>query len=333
MKICLVGDFSSNRDEGLKNIAHYIADNLSKHRDVQLLKINVKNILSLSTLGVIKKFHPAIIHYVPGPTNKSFILLKIIGIYLKYKPKVVMSAPYPTFNSLIFKLLNFKPDFMLAHSKELKERLELLDIKTQLLPNGVNVEKFKPITNFEKIKLREKYGIEKDKFTVLHVGHIMKKRNLKIIAELAKYKDIQIIIVASNYIKTDYKLLKDLQENGCLIFQGYFPEIEEFYQLSDCYLFPVKKGDSIFCPLSVMEAMSCNLPVVSTDFEGLKTFFDEGNGLIFAKREEELVVRIESIKKWNISIATREKVEPYSWQNITREIEHIYKSLIADDDT
>ena len=333
MKVCIIGDFSSNLDEGLKNIAHYIADNLYKNRDVQLLKINVKNIISLSILRRMKNFHPAIIHYVPGPTNKSFILLKIIAIYLKYKPKVVMSAPYPTFNSLIFKLLDFKPDFMLAHSKELKERLDMIDMKTQLLPNGVNVERFKPVTNFEKIKFRDKYGIEKDKFTVLHVGHIMKKRHLKIIAELAKYKDIQIIIVASNYIKTDYKLLKDLQENGCIIFQGYFSEIEEFYQLSDCYLFPVKKGDSILCPLSVLEAMSCNLPVVTTDFEGLKTFFDEGNGLIFAKREEELVVRIESIKKGNISIATREKVEPYSWQNITGEIVQIYKTLLADGDT
>ena len=331
MKVCIIGDFSSNRDEGLKNIAHYIADNLSKNRDVQLLKINVKTILSLSTLGVIKKFHPAIIHYIPGPTNRSFILLKSIGIYLKYKPKVVMSAPYPTFNSLLFKLLNFKQDFMFAHSKELKERLELLDIKTQLLPSGVDVERFKPASNFEKIKLRKKYGIEKDKFTVLHVGHIMDKRNLEIFTKLAK--ENQTIIIASNYIKTDYKLLKDLQENGCIISQGYFPNIEEFYQLSDCYLFPVKKGDSILCPLSVLEAMSCNLPVVTTDFEGLKTFFDEGNGLIFAKKEEELIAGIESIKKGNFFIDTREKVERYSWQNITGEIIRIYKTLlIADGD-
>jgi glycosyltransferase involved in cell wall biosynthesis len=79
--------------------------------------------------------------------------------------------------------------------------------------------------------------------------------------------------------------------------------------------------------------MSCNLPVVTTDFEGLKTFFDEGNGLIFAKNGEELIAGIESIKRGNIAIATREKVEPYSWQNITEKIIKIYKTLLADGDT
>ena len=83
MKVCVIGDFASNRDEGLKNITHHIADNLSISIDVQLLKVNVKNIISLAILRRIKKFHPDIIHYVPGPTNKSIILLKSIKMYLK----------------------------------------------------------------------------------------------------------------------------------------------------------------------------------------------------------------------------------------------------------
>ena len=38
MKVCIIGDFSSNRDEGLKNIAHLLADNFSMCIDIQLLK-------------------------------------------------------------------------------------------------------------------------------------------------------------------------------------------------------------------------------------------------------------------------------------------------------
>jgi len=327
MKVCLIGDFSENLDEGLKNIAHHIADNLSKNIDVQLLKVNVKNIISLEILRGIKKYRPDIIHYIPGPTNKSIILLKFIKTYLKYDVKIVLSAPLPMFRDITLKLLNFKPDYVFASSKDLKERMDILDIPSHLLPNGVDMEKFTPVSDFnEKVKLREKYGIQKDRFTLLHVGHIMTNRNLEILTKLSK--DAKVVIVASKYIKIDYKLLKNLRNAGCRIFQGHFPNIEEFYQLSDCYLFPVKKWDSILCPLSVMEAMSCNLPVVTTDFEGIKTFFEEGNGLIFAEKEEELIEGIGSIKKGNISIATREKVERYSWQNISGEIIQVYKDLM-----
>jgi glycosyltransferase involved in cell wall biosynthesis len=331
MKVCVIGDFSSNRDEGLKNIAHHIADNFSTCGDFQLLKVNVKNIISVTTLREIKKFYPDIIHYVPGPTNKSFLLLKIVKIYLGHNPKVVLSAPHPMFSDVTLKVLNFKPEYVFASSTNLKERMESLGIPSHILPSGVDVEKFVPTSNFEKRKLREQYNIQKNKFTILHVGHLIPNRNLGIFTELSK--ENQVIIVSSKYIGTNRKLLNNLRDAGCIIFQGYFPNIEEFYQLSDCYLFPVKKGDSILCPLSVLEAMSCNLPVVTTDFEGLKTFFDEGNGLIFAKNGEELIAGIESIKRGNIAIATREKVEPYSWQNITEKIIKIYKTLLADGDT
>ena len=119
MKVCVIGDFSSNRDEGLKNIAHHIADNLSENMNVQLFKLNVKNIISLASMRKIKKFHPHIIHYVPGPTNKSLLLLKSIKMYLKYDPKIVLSAPYPMFSDITLKLLNFKPDCVFISSNDL----------------------------------------------------------------------------------------------------------------------------------------------------------------------------------------------------------------------
>ncbi|HII94942.1 MAG TPA: glycosyltransferase family 4 protein [Candidatus Methanofastidiosum sp.] len=325
MKVCIIGDFSENLDEGLKNIAYHIADNLSKNIEIQL--INVKNIITLATLRKIKIFHPDIIHYVPGPTNKSIILLKFIKACLKYETKIVLSAPHPMFSDVILKLLNFKPDYIFASSENLKRRMDILGIPTHLLPNGVNIEKFIPVSsNFDKMKIREKYGIEKNSFVVLHVGHIISNRNLGIFTKLVK--DNQPVVVASKYIKTDYKLLENLRNAGCIIFQGYFPNIEEFYQLSDCYLFPVRYGKSILCPLSVLEAMSCNLPVITTDFDGIKIFFKEGEGLIFAKKYEEFLDAVEKIKSGEIFVSTRRKIEQYSWQNTTREIIKIYKTLL-----
>lgn len=327
MKICIIGDFAINLDEGLKNIANHLADNLSKYSNIQLMKTNVKNIISLSTARKIKNFHPDIIHYVPGPTNRSILLLKLITKHLGDNPKLVLSAPHPLFEDITIKLLHFKPDYIFAPSKAFKERMDALGIPSHILSNGVDLQKFVPISsNTDKMNLREKYGLDKSSFTILHVGHIMNNRNLNIFRNLAKKN--QTLIVASGYIKTDLNMFVQLQNKGVKIFKAYYPNIEEFYQLSDCYIFPVKPGKSILNPLSVMEAMSCDLPVITIEFEGLKTFFEAGGGLTFVQQDAEILDAVKNIKETNILPKTRAKVEPYSWANVAREIVRTYQRLM-----
>jgi len=327
MKICVIGDFSENHDEGLKNIAHYLVESMSRNSDVLLLKVNVKNILSLATIRRIKEFLPDIVHYVPGPTNKSLLLLRLIKRYLGNNTKIVLSAPHPKFSDICFALLNFKPDFVFASSWELKERMDRLGIPSCLLPNGVDTNRFAPLSGADKMRLREKYNLKKDSFTILHVGHIIDNRNLEILTKLSG--DNQVVIVASRYIGIDRKLARELHNAGCIIFQGFFPKIEEFYQLSDCYLFPVKKGDSILCPLSILEAMSCNLPVITTEFDGIITFFEEGDGLMFARKKEDFFDAVNKIKDGKIFISTREKVKQYSWNSITQKVLKVYMALLS----
>lgn len=331
MKVCIIGDFSECFDEGLKNIAHSIADNLYRISNVELLKINVKRSFSFSLLKEIKNFLPDIIHYVPGPTNKSIVFLKLLKIYLGNNSKIVLSASYPLCNDLMFKLLNFKPDYVFSSSNSFNGRMKNMGISSSLLPNGVDPQKFCPVNDFEKVKLKDKYNIAKDKFILLHVGHIKKNRNLEAILDLSK--DNQIVVVASKYLEIDYKIRERLLSSGVMIFQDYIPEIEEFYQLSDCYIFPVKPGNCISNPISVLEAMSVNLPVICTRFDGVKSFFSEGNGLVFANGNQDFQNAVEDIKKREFTISTRKKVEPYSWQNITDEIKKIYDNLLEDGDS
>jgi len=76
-----------------------------------------------------------------------------------------------------------------------------------------------------------------------------------------------------------------LKKYGFRIIDEYVPNIEEIYNLADCYVFPTfKRHNCIDMPLSVMEAMACNIPVISTKFGGLPKIFKEGNGLILQIR-------------------------------------------------
>ncbi|MGB9880592.1 MAG: glycosyltransferase, partial [Anaerolineae bacterium] len=68
---------------------------------------------------------------------------------------------------------------------------------------------------------------------------------------------------------------------------------------------------AIEMPLSVLEAMSCNLSVITTPFGGLPDFFSEGKGLLYWNGETPLADKINAAL--SMPCATRELVEPYTW--------------------
>ena len=325
MRVCIVGDFSDNLDEGFKNITIHLTNGLSNRH--KIMKLNIKEIFSMDFWKDVRNFDsPQIIHHLTAPTLRSFLVLKILSFYWR-DAKTITSALYPQLSSLPKRFVPlFKPDLILTQSHESDRIFRDLGCRTKFLSNGVDTEKFVHVTKNVKEKLREKYGIDIDKFVVLHVGHLEEKRNLQIFDRIQSENN-QVVIIGSKYVTTDQEIYQHLKNKGCMIYMGYFKNIEEMYALSDCYIFPVIKGGSILTPLSVMEAMSCNLPVITRAFDGLTRIFSEGEGLIYAKNDEDFIRAIDKIKK-GIEVKTRENVLPYSWKNIAIELDKIYDEIL-----
>jgi glycosyltransferase involved in cell wall biosynthesis len=117
-----------------------------------------------------------------------------------------------------------------------------------------------------------------------------------------------------------------------MVITDYVEHIEELYALSDCYVFPTNPKDrtkSIEGPLSVLEAMSCNLPVITTRFGALPRMFGESHdGLFFVDGDEDIPEIIDLLKTNRIKIKTREAVSSYSWERIGSRLNDIYIELI-----
>lgn len=323
MRICLIGYHVTSPDEGIRNVTSYIAKELSKNHEV--MKLNVRD---MNSWRKIRPFHPQIIHYILSLAGiTSFLVAKAIALYHR-EARTVMSAPHPnSFSSKrIISLL--KPDLMLTQSQESEKMFSNLGCKTQFLPNGVDTEKFAPVSSGAKQKLREKYSVDKDKFVILHVGSIKEGRNIQLMGKMQRGNN-QVIIIGRNSEIQERNVHRDLQEKGCITMTDYFQNLEEIYALSDCYLFPtMNRQYCIELPLSVLEAMSCNLPVISARFGALADVFGEMDGLIFAEKEEDFLDGIEKVKKGALEIKTREKILPYSWESIVKKLEEIYAQLI-----
>jgi glycosyltransferase involved in cell wall biosynthesis len=101
--------------------------------------------------------------------------------------------------------------------------------------------------------------------------------------------------------------------------------------MADCYLFPVRNDTaSIDLPLSVLEAMSCNLPVITTRFGGLDEIFDEGEGLFFLDDDNQLKKNVEIVREGLVDIETRKKVMALSWEKVGRTLDGIYERIVGD---
>ena len=220
----------------------------------------------------------------------------------------------------------YKPDLVLTQAFESDKMFKTMGCNIKTLNNGVDTNRFISCDSKTKLKLREKYEIDEKKFVILHVGHLIKARNLLILKDLQNQEN-QVIIVASKHRKWNYKILNELKQSGVIILEGYFKNLEEIYGLSDCYVFPVKVGFSLFTPLTFLEAMSCNLLVISKRFEGLTRFFNEGNGLVFFDDEKDLNKKFKDFK--NQKPLTRDMVLSYSWEKVGKELEKIYADVLT----
>ncbi|MBL7124590.1 MAG: glycosyltransferase family 4 protein [Dehalococcoidales bacterium] len=327
MKVCLVGEYSGSRDEGMKNTASYLIRELSKHLEV--LPLDVKSVFRKTFWKQLRSFKPQIIHYVPGPSLISFILAKVLSLYSS-NAKVVMSAVHPSLSSVTRRFVSLlKPDLILTQSYDTEEMFNNLGLKTEFLPSGVDVERFIPVSTEARNSLRDKYGLSREDFIVLHVGSIAGNRNLQVLPELQKMGN-RVIIVGSTSTKMNRQVYQMLKQGGCWVWTDYFENLEEVYALSDCYVFPTT--DRIGCielPLSILEAMSCNLPVISTRFGAVPRVFEEGDGLFFIREETDFHPIIDSIKNGTMEIRTREKVLPYSWEKIASKLGEVYEQLLT----
>lgn len=331
MRICLLGEFTGNPDEGMKNVSFYLRRELSKKN--QVLALDPQSIFSLDFWRDISKFKPDIIHYVHGPSIRSLAILKLLDRYFK-DSKTVASATHPNFSKWSKRFISsLRPNLVLVQSQKTENVFKASGFKVKFLPNGVDLEKFVPVPPTKKRSLRRSYGLPEDPFIILHVGHIRKNRNLEILGELRKQSNILVLVVSSRAFPVDGSITSILKKRGCIIWRKYFDNLEKIYNLSDCYIFPTvdSVGDlssrgAVEVPLTVLEAMACNLPVISTNFGAVPRLFTEGNGFFYFQNIEELLEKIKVIKG-GITTRTREMVAPYSWNRIINRLEEIYKEV------
>jgi glycosyltransferase involved in cell wall biosynthesis len=332
-RVCLVTELLDEPfDEGMKVFSLNLARYLHRHADSLAISSSPipptnppvvtvpfgRVMLSEELRSRLRTFRPDILLYVPKAslTIATFLRLvtlsrmapqarlAVIGLQPR-QARIWTRAFVPLLSSL----------HVFTQSREAASTMSALGFQTACVPPGIDISRFHPVDEVNKNSLRKKLGIPADRFTILHVGHLAASRNLDVLAQLASRRQTQVVVVASTSTCQNSELKKRLNAAGVIVVDQVVPRIEQFYQMSDAYVFPVlDPGGSIEMPLSVLEAMACGLPVLTTPFGDLQRFFPPGSGVIFWRSADELLRGLDEIRQEpTASAAARTAVEEFGW--------------------
>lgn len=333
MRIALIGDFSQDLDEGYKNVSHYLADALDKHHEI--VRLNSKHVYSYSFWRSLLKDSPDVIHLLSQPTRRGLLFIAVFATILPKSYRVLSAlrseayfkkktASFASRAAIRFARI----DLLFVQDATSRNKFIRLGAKrVEILRNGVDIERFVPATSYAKPRLRKSYGLVRGKLTVLHVGHLRRERNLFSLKPLIE-EGFQVVVLGSLYMSIDKELIAALERIGLKLIKGYHRSVEELYKLSDCYVFPVLPGNSLSMPLSILEAMACDLPVVTTRFNAIQEAFGEGKGIYFVDSMEEITPRVMQALAEREAYSTRSLVEEYSWNAVTNRLAAYYEEIM-----
>lgn len=212
-------------------------------------------------------------------------------------------------------------DYMFAVSHNNAKKIERrYNRKVLVIPNGVDVEKFKPNLEAKKI-LKEKLNLT-DKKILISVGRVVGWKGFQLVIEsLQELKDYYYVLIGDGeYLDSLKKLAQKLHVEDKILFLGSIDnkELPTYLNIGDIFLQP-SIGHEAF-GITIVEAMACGLPIVASKNGGIVDIIENSNaGYMFEIENkldmcEKIVICYKN--KENLSTNAKKHVEEnFTWKS------------------
>lgn len=144
------------------------------------------------------------------------------------------------------------------------------------IPNGIDVHKFKPVDEQIKLKLRQKLNIP-SKIIFTYTGKLNRGKGLELLLQVwqkvvTENNNVHLLLVGAGdyqFLSCEEELRSYVKEANLqkrVTFTGYVENVHEYLQCSDYFILP---SESEAHPVSLLEALSCELPCIATKAGGI----------------------------------------------------------------
>lgn len=237
-----------------------------------------------------------------------------------------------------FKALNFAKYYLIP-SKEITANLQKFGInKNQLIfsPPGINLKIFKKRDS--KIARRQ-LKLPQDKFIVSFFGSLTFEKGISEIIEASKklsesIDNLLIVIFTVWKGSTDHQTLTEKIRTAKLdnlILRQEYVDVPILLSASDVVLFPQRTGfGTTIPPIGLLEALSVNCKIITTDTIGVRELINEKNGLVIPPNNSDSLAKAIRIIYQNKKVANypTNQVKQYDLKQSIKLHLDVYKKVI-----
>lgn len=210
--------------------------------------------------------------------------------------------------------------------------------KVRIVPNGVDIERFKPMT--DQLEAKQQFGLGAEP-CVLFVGSLIPRKGLPYLIKAAKsvvekQSDVKFIIVGEGPLKeqlTNSINTANISKNFLFISKVKEEQLPIVYNCADVFVLPsIQEGQGIV----LLEAQSSGKPVVAFDIGGVnEAVRNEKTGLLVKPGSSQALA--DSLFMLIEDQALREKMgrngrefvaENYTWDLCARKMLNVYNEAI-----
>jgi len=326
-------------DEGVRILAAELGAAMSRRREVLLLGEIEAEVKGMPVRGVLSDrlfagsalartldaFAPEAIVYIPWTSLTPRTFLRI-AILRRRAPaaRLGVVAVQPREAGWLMRLgaRLGPPDRLFALGPAVAAIASRLGLASTRLEGGVDTERFRPLGSESKSALRRSLGLPASAYIALHVGHLKAARGVLALKSIQAIPGAQALLVTSTSTAPDAEVRRELQQAGVRVVDRHLADIEDHYRAADCYVFPVHSSlDAIELPLSILEAMATNLPIVTTRFGGVPALLEgAGTAVVFFDSEAELPRAVLDLRKDRPAPELRRRLERLTWDGMAEQI-------------
>ena len=235
-------------------------------------------------------------------------------------------------------------DAYVAISADLEAEFAALGLKPEriyAIPNGVDMERFRPADSAEKRALATSMGVPTDRPIGLFVGVFDERKKIAWLMEewirTRAFGTGTRLLAVGPTSRDDYgPALKQRLETlaaknpDLVTVKDFTPQVERYYRLADFFVFPSSNEG---LPNAVLEAMACGLPCVATRVSGSTDLIRDGEtGTTFGVEDtDELAAalsRVHGERGLAMGAAARRFVqEGYDISRIAERYEALYQKM------